>query len=39
LRASRGEIRIYRILEANEINFQEEYEFPDLLSTNGNPLR
>jgi hypothetical protein len=37
--SSRGEIRIHRILEANEVNFVEEYEFPDLVSTNLKPLR
>ena len=27
MRASRGEIKIHEILEANDINFKEEYEF------------
>lgn len=39
MRSSRGEIRIYEILTRNEINFIEEYEFKDLSSPNGKPLR
>lgn len=39
MRASRGEIKIAEILTAFGINFQEEYSFPDLLSTNNKPLR
>lgn len=39
MRASRGEIKIHEILEANELNFKEEYEFPGLKSPNGRPLR
>lgn len=39
MKSSRGEIKIHEILEMNEINFIEEYEFPGLKSTNGRPLR
>ena len=39
MRASRGEVKIAEILEMNGINFKEEVEFPDLKSSNGNPLR
>lgn len=39
MRASRGEIKIYEILEANGLNFVEEYEFPDLISENKVPLK
>lgn len=39
MRASRGEIKIYEILEANQMDFKEEYEFADLKSPNGTPLR
>lgn len=39
MRASRGEIKIEEILEEAGLNFQEEYSFPDLVSTNGRTLR
>lgn len=39
MKASRGEIKIARILEANEMNFKEEFIFPDLTSPNGTELR
>ena len=39
MRASRGEIKIEEILRDNEINFKEEYSFPDLISSSGRPLR
>jgi hypothetical protein len=39
MRASRGEIKIEDILRANGMNFQEEYSFDDLCSSNGRPLR
>lgn len=39
MRASRGEIKIEEILQKAELNFQEEYSFSDLVSTNGRPLR
>ena len=39
MRASRGEIKIEDILRNNGVVFQEEYSFPDLLSTTGHPLR
>lgn len=37
--SSRGEVKIHEILERNEVNFKEEYEFPGLKSPNGKPLR
>lgn len=37
--SSRAEIKIHEILEAADINFKEEYIFPDLKSPNGKPLR
>ena len=39
MRASRGEIKIAEILQMNNLIFKEEYEFPDLKSPNGIPLR
>ena len=39
MRASRGEIKIEDILRAEGLNFQEEYSFTDLCSSNGRPLR
>ena len=39
MRASRGEIKIHEILEANDINFKEEYEFAGLKAPSGRPLR
>ena len=39
MRASRGEIKIEDILRASNMNFSEEYSFPDLYSSNGRPLR
>ena len=39
MRASRGEIKIEDILRAAGLNFQEEYSFSDLYSSNGRPLR
>lgn len=39
MRASRGEIKIEEILKMNNLNFKAEYEFPNLLSPNGRPLR
>lgn len=39
MRDSRGEIKIYEILTENGVNFEEEYVFPDLVTTNGKPLR
>ena len=39
MRASRGEIKIEDILNESGLVFEEEYSFPDLLSTNGRPLR
>ena len=39
MRASRGEIKIHDILERNEVNFVEEYEFPGLKAPSGRPLR
>lgn len=37
--SSRGEIKIHEILEQAELNFKEEYIFPDLKSPSGRPLR
>lgn len=39
MRASRGEIKIEEILQKAELNFKEEYIFPDLKSSSGRPLR
>lgn len=39
MRASRGEIKIEEILQKAGLCFEEEYSFPDLVSTNGRPLR
>ena len=39
MRASRGEIKIEEILKKEGLIFQEEYSFPDLLSSTGHPLR
>lgn len=39
MRASRGEIKIEEILTEAGLKFEEEYTFPDLLSSNGRPLR
>jgi hypothetical protein len=39
MKASRGEIKIFEILTANNMSFKEEYIFPDLVSSSGNPLR
>lgn len=39
MKASRGEIKIFEILEANGVNFKEEYEFPGLRAPSGKPLR
>jgi hypothetical protein len=39
MKASRGEIKIYEILKAAELNFQEEFSIVGLTSPNGRPLR
>ena len=39
MRASRGEIKIEEILERARVDFEEEYTFPDLISSSGRPLR
>jgi hypothetical protein len=36
---SRGELKIKDILEENNICFEQEYIFPDLITTSGKPLR
>ena len=36
---SRGEIKIKEILEMNGLNFQQEYSFPDLISSSRRALR
>lgn len=38
-RASRGEIKVQEILAMNGFSFKMEYEFPDLVSSSGRPLR
>ena len=39
MRASRGELKIEEILQQAELDFKEEYIFPDLKSSSGRPLR
>ena len=39
MRASRGEIKIEEVLQEAGVVFEEEYSFPDLVSTSGRPLR
>ena len=39
MRASRGEIKIEEILHQAGLDFEEEYSFPDLVSSSGRPLR
>lgn len=39
MRASRGEIKIEEILTSAGLVFEEEYSFPDLVSSSGRPLR
>lgn len=39
MRASRGEIKIEEILRDADVVFEEEYSFPDLISSSGRPLR
>ena len=39
MRASYGEIKIEEVLQQSGLAFEEEYSFPDLLSTTGHPLR
>ena len=39
MKASRGEIKIFDILQAAGLNFKEEFIFSDLLSASGRPLR
>ena len=39
MRASRGEIKIEEILSDAGLVFEEEYSFPDLVSSSGRPLR
>ena len=39
MRASRGEIKIEEILQEAGLHFEEEYIFPDLVSSSGRPLR
>ena len=39
MRASRGEIKIEEILTEAGFTFKMEYSFPDLVSSNGRPLR
>ena len=39
MQASRGEIKIHEILEKNDVNFKEEYEFEGLKAPSGRALR
>jgi len=39
MKSSRGEIKICDILDKYELNYKEEYSFPNLNSENGRPLR
>lgn len=39
MKASMGEVKIHEILERNNMNFKEEYEFPGLKSPSGRALR
>ena len=39
MRDSTGEVKIYNILTDAGIPFEEEYEFPDLISSSGRHLR
>lgn len=39
MRASRGEIKIEEVLTSAGLVFEEEYSFPDLVSSSGHPLR
>jgi hypothetical protein len=39
VKASRGEIKIHEILTRANLDFKEEYIFPDLVSSSGRPLR
>lgn len=39
MRDSNMEVKIYSILKEFDVPFKEEYEFPDLNSTSGRPLR
>lgn len=39
MRASRGEIKIEEVLRAANIDFQQQYSFPDLVGQSGKELR
>jgi len=39
MKSSRGEIKICDILDAAGLSYQEEYSFPELVSSSGRPLR
>ena len=39
MKSSRGEIKICGILDMAGLPYQEEYSFPDLISSSGRPLR
>ena len=39
MKSSRGEIKIHEILEMAGLPFEEEYSFPDLVSSSGRVLR
>lgn len=39
MKSSRGEIKICDILDQAGLTYEEEYSFPDLVSSSGRPLR
>ncbi len=39
MKASRGQIKIFEILQQSGLEFVEQYSFPDLVSNTGRPLR
>ena len=39
MKSSRGEIKICDILDTAGLRYEEEYSFPDLVSSSGRPLR
>ena len=39
MKASRGQLKIFQILQQSGLECQEEYSFPDLVSNTGRPLR
>ena len=39
MKASRGQLKIFQILQQSGLEFQEQYSFSDLVSNTGRPLR